>query len=43
MFQADEIDARLLAAGIAPDLKKIEPKWNAMVSGRAASRNAHDS
>jgi ring-1,2-phenylacetyl-CoA epoxidase subunit PaaC len=32
MFQADEIDDRLLAAGIAPDLRKIEPKWNAVVS-----------
>jgi ring-1,2-phenylacetyl-CoA epoxidase subunit PaaC len=41
MFQPDEIDERLLDAGIAPDLRKIEPKWNAVVSdvlGRATLR-----
>jgi ring-1,2-phenylacetyl-CoA epoxidase subunit PaaC len=32
MFQSDEIDDRLLAAGIAPDLRRIEPKWNGVVS-----------
>jgi ring-1,2-phenylacetyl-CoA epoxidase subunit PaaC len=32
MFKADQIDDRLVAAGIAPDLKQIEPKWNAVVS-----------
>jgi ring-1,2-phenylacetyl-CoA epoxidase subunit PaaC len=32
MLRADEIDESLFAAGIAPDLKTIEPKWNAMVS-----------
>lgn len=38
MFQPDEIDDRLVAAGLAPDLRKIEPKWNAAVTdvfGRA--------
>ena len=32
MFQPDEIDERLVAAGIAADLGKIEPKWKAIVS-----------
>lgn len=32
MFAADEVDDRLLAAGIAPDLKAIEPRWGAIVS-----------
>jgi ring-1,2-phenylacetyl-CoA epoxidase subunit PaaC len=32
MFETDEIDERLLAAGIAADVKAIEPKWRAMVS-----------
>jgi ring-1,2-phenylacetyl-CoA epoxidase subunit PaaC len=32
MFAADELDDRLLAAGIAPDLKAIEPRWRAIVS-----------
>jgi ring-1,2-phenylacetyl-CoA epoxidase subunit PaaC len=32
MFQADEIDERLVAAGTAADPRKIEPKWSAMVS-----------
>jgi ring-1,2-phenylacetyl-CoA epoxidase subunit PaaC len=38
MFFADEVDSRLHAAGIAPDLREIEPKWRVMVSdvlGRA--------
>jgi ring-1,2-phenylacetyl-CoA epoxidase subunit PaaC len=38
MFESDEIDQRLTAAGVAADLKSIEPKWHAMVSdvlGRA--------
>ena len=32
MFETDEVDERLLAAGIAADVKAIEPKWHAMVS-----------
>ena len=32
MFETDEVDERLLAAGIAADVKAIEPKWCAMVS-----------
>ena len=32
MFETDDIDERLVAAGIAPDVKAIEPKWTAMVS-----------
>jgi ring-1,2-phenylacetyl-CoA epoxidase subunit PaaC len=32
MFEMDEVDERLLAAGIAADVKAIEPKWRAMVS-----------
>jgi len=32
MFETDEVDERLLAAGIAVDVKAIEPKWRAMVS-----------
>jgi len=32
MFAADNLDDRLLAAGIAPDLKAIEPHWRAIVS-----------
>jgi len=32
MFEADAIDERLVAAGIAADVKAIEPKWKAMVS-----------
>ena len=32
MFETDEIDERLVPAGIAADVKSIEPKWRAMVS-----------
>jgi ring-1,2-phenylacetyl-CoA epoxidase subunit PaaC len=32
MFETDDIDERLVAAGIAADVKAIEPKWKAMVS-----------
>jgi ring-1,2-phenylacetyl-CoA epoxidase subunit PaaC len=32
MFESDEIDQRLATAGVAPDLKAIEPRWQAMVS-----------
>ena len=32
MFEADEVDQRLVAAGVAPDLGAIEPKWRAMVT-----------
>ena len=32
MFETDDIDERLVAAGIAADVKAVEPKWNAMVS-----------
>jgi ring-1,2-phenylacetyl-CoA epoxidase subunit PaaC len=38
MFLTDAVDARLVAAGIAPDLSEIEPRWSAQVSevlGRA--------
>ena len=32
MFDSDEIEQRLVAEGIAADVKAIEPQWNAMVS-----------
>ncbi len=32
MFDKDEVDERLVAEGIAADVKAIEPKWRAMVS-----------
>jgi ring-1,2-phenylacetyl-CoA epoxidase subunit PaaC len=32
MFATDELDDRLLAAGIAPDLKAIEPHWRSIVT-----------
>jgi len=32
MFESDEINERLVAAGNAADVKAIEPKWRAMVS-----------
>jgi len=32
MFEKDEVDERLVAEGIAADVKPIEPKWQAMVS-----------
>ncbi len=32
MFQADEIDERLIVARIAADVREIEPEWNAVVS-----------
>ena len=32
MFDKDEVDERLVAEGIAADVKAIDPKWRAMVS-----------
>jgi len=32
MFEKDEVDERLIAEGVAADVKPIEPKWQAMVS-----------
>jgi ring-1,2-phenylacetyl-CoA epoxidase subunit PaaC len=32
MFETDEVDERLVAGGIAADVKAMEPKWRAMVS-----------
>lgn len=32
MFAADEVDERLHGAGIAPDLRTLEPQWRATVS-----------
>jgi ring-1,2-phenylacetyl-CoA epoxidase subunit PaaC len=32
MFETDEIDRRLAATGVAPDLKAIEPQWRTMLA-----------
>jgi ring-1,2-phenylacetyl-CoA epoxidase subunit PaaC len=32
MFTPDDVDKRLSAAGVVPDLGTIQPKWRAMVS-----------
>lgn len=32
MFVTDDVDKRLLAAGVAADLRAIEPKWSSMVT-----------
>ena len=31
MFQADEVDREIAAAGIGPDLAALQPKWDAVV------------
>lgn len=31
LFEMNEVDSTLIAAGIAPDLSKIKPEWNKIV------------
>jgi ring-1,2-phenylacetyl-CoA epoxidase subunit PaaC len=32
MFMSDELDARMVKAGVAPDVRAFEPQWHALVS-----------